>query len=186
MAAYQKAVEGVLPAAQRRVRGDLGTFDRLTQDYFSSPDYLRLASTTQRAYRLVIERLIRDENIGHRLVSEMTREHIKKMVAKRAMTPGAANDVLKKLKILVHFAIDNGLRTDDPTLRIKKFSSTEFHTWTDEEIDRMFTWAGKGQSKVYTRLANSEKLADAASVKREGNSSIPEPLKRLGSERKLK
>ena len=31
MAAYQKAVEGVLPAAQRRVRGDPGTFDRLVQ-----------------------------------------------------------------------------------------------------------------------------------------------------------
>lgn len=136
MAAYQKAVEGVLPAAQRRVRGDPGTFDRLVQDYFSSPEYLRLASTTQRAYRLVIERLIRDENIGHRLVSEMTREHIKKMVAKRAMTPGAANDVLKKLKILVHFAIDSGWRRDDPTIRVKRYAEGEFHTWTDEEISQ--------------------------------------------------
>ncbi len=41
---------------------------------------------------------------------------------------------LKKIEILVHFAIDNGWRKDDPTLRIKKFGEGEFHTWTDEEI----------------------------------------------------
>ncbi len=49
-------------------------------------------------------------------------------------TPGAANDLLKKIRILVHFAIDNGWRTDDPTLRLKKFAAGEFHTWTDDEI----------------------------------------------------
>lgn len=59
---------------------------------------------------------------------------MQKIVAKRAATPGAANDVLKKIKILLHFAIDNGWRKDDPALRIKKFAEGEFHTWTDEEI----------------------------------------------------
>ena len=38
----------------------------------------------------------------------MTRQHVQNMVAKRAATPGAANDLLKKIKILVRFAIDNG------------------------------------------------------------------------------
>ena len=56
------------------------------------------------------------------------------IVGRRAATPGAANDVLKKLKILLHFAVDNGWRKDDPTLRIKGFAEGEFHTWTDEEI----------------------------------------------------
>lgn len=42
--------------------------------------------------------------------------------------------MLKKIKILVHFAIDNDWRKDDPTLRIKKFAKGEFHTWTDDEI----------------------------------------------------
>jgi hypothetical protein len=93
------------------VRGNPGTFDRLTQLYFASPEYLRLTPGTQRTYALVIERLIRDENIGHRLVAEMTREHVKRFVAKRAATPGAANDRLKKLRILVRFAIDNGWRS---------------------------------------------------------------------------
>jgi len=110
------------------------TFDHLVRDYFSSADYRRLGPSTQKAYRSVIERLVRDENIGHRLVRQMTRQHVQLIVGKRATTPGAANDVLKKLKILLHFAIDNGWRTDDPTVRIKRFAESEFHTWTDEEI----------------------------------------------------
>jgi integrase len=93
-----------------------------------------LGTSTQKAYRGVIERLVRDENIGHRLVAQMSRQNVQRIAAKRAATPGAANDVLKKLKILVHFAIDNGWRKDDPTLRIKKFAEGEFHTWTDAEI----------------------------------------------------
>jgi site-specific recombinase XerD len=91
------------------------------REYFESPDYRRLGPSTQRAYRGVIERLVRDENIGHRLVREMSRQHVQKIVAKRSEKPGAANDVLKKLKILLHFAIDNGWRKDDPTLRMARY-----------------------------------------------------------------
>ena len=134
MVAYQKALEDTPIQKEERSRGHPGTFDRLVQDYFASADFLRLAATTRQAYRRVIERFIGKENIGHRLVSQMTRQHVQNMVAKRAPTPGAANDLLKKIKILVHFAIDNGWRKDDPTLRIKKFAEGEFHTWTDDEI----------------------------------------------------
>ena len=56
------------------------------------------------------------------------------MMAKRADTPGAANDLLKKIRILIRFAIVNGIRRDDPTLKMKKFKAGEFHTWTEEEI----------------------------------------------------
>jgi integrase len=134
MAAYERATWGEWPQPPKPDRGAPGTFKRLVLDYFASPDYLRLSPSTRRPYRLVIERLVHDENIGHRLVHEMTREHVKRMVSKRAETPGAANDMLKKLRILIHFAIDQGLRSDDPTTRIKKFASSEFHTWTDDEI----------------------------------------------------
>ena len=134
MLAYQAALAGQEVCNVVAQRGAIGTFERLAKDYFESPDFKRLVPTTQRAYRSVIERLIAAENIGHRLVREMAREHVQKIVAKRAETPGAANDVLKKLRILLHFAIDNGWRKDDPTVRIKKFASGEFHTWTDAEI----------------------------------------------------
>lgn len=134
MMAYQKALEDTPLPKEELSRGAPGTFDRLVQEYFASADFLRLADSSRMAYRRVIERFLREEKIGHRLVSQMTRQHVQGMFAKRAETPGAANDLLKKIKILVHFAIDNGWRKDDPTLRIKKFAAGEFHTWTDDEI----------------------------------------------------
>lgn len=142
MSAYQAALESpAAKAADLPSRGGDGTFDRLIQDYFSSLDYRRLAPQTQTAYRKVIERFVIAEKVGHRLVREMTRQHVLAIVARRAETPGAANDLLKKIRILIHFAIDNGWRTDDPTVRIKKFASSEIHTWTDDEIARFErTW----------------------------------------------
>jgi integrase len=136
MDAYQAALKSVSRQhkLRRKERGASGTFDRLVQTYFSSSEYLRLALSTQVAYRRVIKRFVLDENIGHRLVREMKREHVKRMIAKRAATPGAANDLLKKIRILVQFAIDSGWRSDDPTLRLKKFAGSEFHTWSNEEI----------------------------------------------------
>jgi enterobacteria phage integrase len=134
MEAYQAALEG----SRRCVvgsRSEPGTFDRLVQDYFASPDFLCLATSSQRAYRLVIERWVREENIGRRRVDQMRREHVAKMLAKRVETPGAANDLLKKIRILIGFAIANGLRADDPTLRMKRFAKGHgHHTWTEEEI----------------------------------------------------
>jgi hypothetical protein len=119
MRAYQAALEGdELPTALK-MRGALGTFDRLVQDYYGSPGYLRMATSTRRSYQLVIDRLLRDEKIGHRLVAQMTRQHIQQIVGRRAATPGAAHDLLKKIKILMHFAIDNGWRKDDPSVRLK-------------------------------------------------------------------
>jgi hypothetical protein len=125
MACYNLGVRGTakesfrLPAPSLFFIASITSLTRRRSEAISSPEFLRLTLGTQRTYGLVIERLIRNEKIGHRLVAEMTREHVKRIVAKRAATPGAANDVLKKLRILVRFAIDNGWRSDDPCLRIK-------------------------------------------------------------------
>ena len=130
--AYQAALDGnAVPPRTHRARGAPGTFDDLAQRYFQSADYARLAPTTRAVYKLVIERLIRDEKIGQRLVRRMAREHVSRMMAKRADRPAAANETLKKIRILVRFAIANGWRQDDPTLRIKHFTEGEHHTWTE-------------------------------------------------------
>ena len=56
------------------------------------------------------------------------------MVARLVGTPAAANHVLKKLRILMQFAIGHGWRRDDPTQGLKYFPEGEHHTWTEEEI----------------------------------------------------
>ena len=133
MAAYKAALAGEdAPATKAKVRGEPGTFSRLAAQYFVSPEFLRLRTRTRYVYRLVIERFLAEH--GHRRVVEMRRDDVKKIMALKAATPGSANDLLKKIRTLIKFAIDAGWRTDDPTLRIKTFPEHEFHTWTEDEI----------------------------------------------------
>jgi integrase len=135
ISAYRAALNGEHPASRRRgTRASQGTFNRLALDYFASPDFLRLSPRTQYTHRLVIERFLRDH--GHRLVREMRREDVKKIMAQKAATPGSANDLLKKIRALMKFAIEAELRTDDPTLRVKSYPEGEIHTWTDDEISQ--------------------------------------------------
>jgi integrase len=66
----------------------------------------------------------------------LAREHVKAMMGQRSKTPSAANHFLGMLRILMRFAIDAGMRKDDPTIGIKKVKarSEGFHTWTEDEI----------------------------------------------------
>src|SRR5262245_47157911 len=79
MLAYQAALDGAA-AGQKKLRGAPGTFDRLIQEYFESSTYARLSASSKRPYRLVIERWVRDEGIGDRLVRQMTRQHVDRML----------------------------------------------------------------------------------------------------------
>lgn len=92
---------------------------------------------------------------------------MQKIVARRAATPGAANNLLKKLRVLIHVAIDNGWRTDDPTIRIKKFAEGEFHTWTNEEIAKYEqTWAiGSKERTAFALLVfTGQRASDVAKM----------------------
>jgi integrase len=165
MAAYQSALEGVPLERQLPKRGEPGTFDRLVQDYFESPDFLNLAPRSQYAYRRLIERLLSDEKIGHRLVSQMTRQHIQRIIGRRASTPGSANDTLRMVKILVHFAIDNGWRRDDPTVRVKGFALGEYHTWTNEEIaayEQRWAIGSRERTAFALLLFTGQRVSDVA------------------------
>ncbi|MET0530861.1 MAG: tyrosine-type recombinase/integrase [Microvirga sp.] len=112
--------------------GAPGTFRRLRAEYFGSIDFLRTKPSSQRTTRGILEPFF--EKHGHRLVKQMTRGHVQDLVAAKKETPAAANNLLKKLRALMGFAIANGWRTDDPTAKIKRFKEGEYHTWTDEQV----------------------------------------------------
>ncbi|MGE8129076.1 tyrosine-type recombinase/integrase [Methylobacterium sp. NPDC080182] len=135
ISAYEAARDAQPEAEPEKHRGEPGTMDRLVADYYESPEFKALKAPTKRAYRLAIDRLIRIEKIGHRKVRDMSRANVKLIMAKRADRPSAANDALKKLRILIRCAIDLGYRKDDPTLHIKKLQEGEHHTWSEEEIE---------------------------------------------------
>jgi integrase len=164
MAAYKAALAGKdVPAAEPKVRGEPGTFSRLAAQYFVSPDFLRLRTRTRHVYRLVIDRFLAEH--GHRRVAEMRRDDVKKIIALKAATPGSANDLLKKIRTLIKFAIDTGWRTDDPTLRVKTFPEHEFHTWTEDEIaqyEERWPIGSRERTAFALHLYTGQRRADVA------------------------
>jgi enterobacteria phage integrase len=71
---------------------------------------------------------------GDKRVATLERKHILSWRDKIKDKPGAANKMIRVVKLLLSFAIDRGIRADNPALRIKMFKLGEFRDWTDEEL----------------------------------------------------
>jgi enterobacteria phage integrase len=113
-----------------------GSFDALLQLYFATGMTNIQSEWTRRETRYVLERLVREEGWGHRMVRDLRREHVLTMLSKRQDRPGTAYNALKKLRTLCGFAM---LLTPpwidrDPTTKIKPPKLGEHHTWTDPEL----------------------------------------------------
>ena len=115
-------------------RTKAGSIAALVVSYFASPVFLSLAPATQTTYRNILERF-RVEH-GDKPVALLTRQHINAMLAKRVLTPAAANHWLRLVKALMAFAVEEGWRKDNPTTGITRIKNkTEgFHTWDENEI----------------------------------------------------
>jgi len=111
-----------------------GSIAALVVAYYQSAEFLTLAASTRTTYRGIIERF-RVEH-GDRPVASLERQHVKAIIAKRVETPAAASNLLRMIRILLRFAVDEGWRKDDPTVGVKgiKSKTDGFHSWTEEEI----------------------------------------------------
>ena len=136
MEAYSKAVDP--KTAPRLVVGAdktmPGTIADLVARYYRSPEFVGLKESTQLTYRSIIEPF--REAHGDNRVGLLKREHIKDLLARKAATPTAANNWLKRMRQLMVFAIDIGMRSDDPTIGIKPLPirSLGHPPWTADDI----------------------------------------------------
>lgn len=135
MEAYQRALDPDAPRAEIGAKKTKpGTIDDLVARYYLSSDFTGLRASTQKTYRSIIEPF--RAKFGDRRVNAVQREHIKAMLSKRAATPTAANNWLKRMRQLMVFAIDAGMRGDDPTFGIKplRITSPGHPAWTEADI----------------------------------------------------
>jgi integrase len=144
-ASYRAALaasEGRTPAAnvntpQRPAeRASEGTMDDLIVRYYRSLAFKTLAPTTKRSYRSVIEQ-IRVAH-GDKPVALLDRRGVKAQLAKMSDRPGAANNFLRHLRLLMSFAIEEEMRRDDPTARVRPLAvpGDGFRCWTEADISR--------------------------------------------------
>ena len=133
MAAYQEALAAnPVPIGAASIKA--GSVSALVAAYYGSTEFQQLAPVTRQTYRNLCERL-RTEH-SDKPVALMQREHIRRLMAAKAATPAAANALLKMLRILLAFAVEDGWRRDNPAVGIKRQrTATEgFAVWSEEEI----------------------------------------------------
>lgn len=121
-----------------------GTIAALILSYYDSADFRNLAKASQKTYRNALERIRSQYGTGS--VAHLERKHIIKMMDKKAAQPGAANELLRMIKMLMGRAIDLGMRKDDPTLRVRrmKMRSGGFVTWEEDDIAAFYAAHAEG------------------------------------------
>lgn len=112
------------------------SLEALVREYLASAQFANLRPITQSTYRNELNRLCRAH--GDKPVALLDRRGVLKLIAERSGRPGAANQLLKMLRMIMGFAISIGVRADDPTARIKKLKveGDGFIAWSEDDIAR--------------------------------------------------
>lgn len=74
------------------------------------------------------------DTYGDRSVAMLERKHILAWRDKMKDKPGAANKMIRAIKVLLTFAVDRGMRKDNPAFNIKMLKIGTFRDWTDAEL----------------------------------------------------
>jgi integrase len=150
MAEYQRLLAATAPGTPTPAAAlPPGSFGAVVLDYLASPEFRATRPSTQRMYRLVLERLA--EMHGHKPIALLERRHIKAWFNARSKTPGMANMIVSVVRALLSYAVENEYRRDNPARDIKKFKLGEHRAWTDEEcatFERRWP-AGSRQRRAY-------------------------------------
>jgi integrase len=160
MAAYAAASTALLPDIGAK-RHAPGTFSALVVDYLRSPEFRKHGKATQEVTRRIVERFAAKH--GKRLVKQMTRDHVSKILGDMADTPAAANNLLKRLRVLMRLAIAKKLRDADPTFGFKKYKEGEHHTWTEAEVakfEKMWPVGSRERAAFALAIYTGQRRAD--------------------------
>jgi integrase len=136
MRQYAAALDGVKAQAHNvgveRTRP--GSFDALCVFYYRSPDFLGLRPSTQSARRHILERFRLAH--GNKPLKGLHRQHITAVIGAKANKPEAANHLLKTLRIILGYAVAQGMLDSNPAAGIKKYRSQGegHHSWSESEI----------------------------------------------------
>lgn len=137
MAAYELAAAAFSSVEPLRLLAPAaGSFDALAVAYYRSPNFMRLKASTQTTYRREIDRW--REKHGTKRVVHLERRHVLEQMGERheASGPEAANNLLRVVRVLCSFAVENEWRRDNPALGVKKFKmrGDGFVAWSEDDI----------------------------------------------------
>ena len=150
-----------------------GTFGKLVSEYLVCGDYKQLKARTKAEYKRVLEDLQR--SYGHRTVANIRRRHGRKMRDARADTPGAANTIVRMLKLVLNFAVEEEWIETNPLARMSLLNVGEWRAWTDAELEQFEKYWTPGAMErrayvlaLYTGQRKSDLLTMARAHRKAG------------------
>ena len=134
MAAYGQALADTprVEIAARQTRA--GSINAMIIGYLGTAAFHNLAPTSQQTYRRIFEGMRR--NYGDMSVATLARKHVIKMLDAKKDTPVEARNFLRFLRLITQYAINIGIREDDPTagVRVKLPKNDGYRTWPEDDI----------------------------------------------------
>jgi integrase len=139
MDAYRAALAGVArePAKTNAAKTLLpGTVNAAIIGFYQSSTFRVMRPTTKDGYRIFLEALRAKH--GDKRIAFMGRKHVMDLLAEKAGKPGAQHNALHMIRALLAFAVDAGIRPDNPAdgIKLKAIKSDGHHSWSDAEIAR--------------------------------------------------
>ena len=134
MEAYNAALTDKPPSVTSRAAPEAGTWGKLILDYCASIQFKRTKPSSQVVTRGILERFATAH--GHRTLAGMKRKHIEAILSGMSSTPAAANNLLRRVRMLIRYAIAHELLRVDVSQGIPFYREGTHHTWTDAELQQ--------------------------------------------------
>lgn len=133
MEVYEAALSG-RPLQIGANRTKPGTVSAAIIGYYSDQSFLMLAPSTQRPLRGILEHFRADH--GDKTIASLQRQHITALLKSKKRF--AARHCLKAIRALMKYAIEIGLRPDNPVTGVKlpNLKTDGYHSWTEAEIEQ--------------------------------------------------
>jgi integrase len=134
MAAYQAAIAGEIAEPRQAPEARKGSFRHLCVGYYKSDKFETLDPATRAWQRRALDRIAIKH--GGKPVVLMRPQDVRYFRDERKATPAASKNVLKALRSLFGWAVEEGKASHDPTIGIKarQYSSKGNHVWTIDEV----------------------------------------------------
>jgi integrase len=141
MEVYEAALSGQ-PLQIGTSRTKPGTVSAAIIGYYYDQSFLALAPSTQRPLRGILERFRAEHGDKH--IALLRRQHILTLL--RSKKRFAARHWLMAIRALMKYAVEIGLREDNPAAGVKlpNLKTDGYHSWTDAEIDQFEACHGPG------------------------------------------
>jgi integrase len=137
MTAYQAALHGAdIPrteiGAARTIPGSVNA--AIASYYKHCKTFLDNRAITQQTDRNILE-AFRVKH-GHKPIALLERRHIENILSEKAGRPAAQRNLLRVLRALLNFCVDQKFCRDNATLGIKTATKPArgYHSWTEEEL----------------------------------------------------